>query len=76
MKGRMGKLYRFKLKFGKDVPDIVYDGILDEKLAVNNKYHADKAICVKNNKGATWANLDASNDFKNISRDITVVVCQ
>jgi parallel beta-helix repeat protein len=76
MKGRMGKLYRFKLKFGKDVPDIVYDGILDEKLAVNNKYPADKAICVKNNKGATWANLDASNDFKNISRDITVVVCQ
>jgi len=76
MKGRMGKLYRFKLKFGKDVPDIVYDGILDKKLAVNNKYPADKAICVKNNKGATWANLDASNDFKNISRDITVVVCQ
>ena len=76
MKGRMGKLYRFKLKFGKDVPDIVYDGILDEKLAVNNKYPADKAICVKNYKGASWAYLDASNDFKNISRDITVVVCQ
>lgn len=76
MKGRMGKLYRFKLKFGKDVPDIVYDGILDEKLAVNNKYPADKAICVKNNKGATWANLDAANDFKNISRDITAVACQ
>lgn len=76
MKGRMGKLYRFKLKFGKDVPDIVYDGILDEKLAVNNKYPADKAICVKNNKGATWANLDAANDFKNISRDINAVACQ
>jgi parallel beta-helix repeat protein len=76
MKGRMGKLYRFKLKFGKDVPDIVYDGILDEKLAINNKYPADKAICVKNNKGATWANLDAANDFKNISRDITAVACQ
>lgn len=76
MKGRMGKLYRFKLKFGKDVPDIVYDGILDEKIAVNNKYPADKAICVKNNKGATWANLDAANDFKHISRDITAVTCQ
>ena len=76
MKGRMGKLYRFKLKFGKDVPDIVYDGILDDKLAVNNKYPADKAICVKNNKGATWANLDAANDFINISRDINAVTCQ
>ncbi len=76
MKGRMGKLYRFKLKFGKDVPDIVYDGIVDEKIAVNNKYPGEKAICVRNNKGATWANLDAANDFKNISRDIQTVACQ
>jgi parallel beta-helix repeat protein len=76
MKGRLGKLYRFKLKFGKDVPDIVFDGILDDKIAVNNSYPADKAICVKNNKGATWANIDAANDFKNISRDISKVQCQ
>lgn len=76
MKGRMGKLYRFKLKFGKDVPDIVFDGILDDKLAVNKAYPGDKAICVKNNKGATWANLDAANDFKHISRDISAVTCQ
>lgn len=76
MKGRMGKLYRFKLKFGKDVPDIVYDGIMDEKIAVNNKYPGEKAICIRNNKGATWANLDAAHDFKNISRDIQTVACQ
>jgi parallel beta-helix repeat protein len=75
MKGRLGKMYRFKLKFGKDVPDIVYDGILDKKLLVNNKYPDDMRICLSNNKGATYANLDAENDFKNVSRDITEMAC-
>jgi parallel beta-helix repeat protein len=75
MKGRLGKMYRFKLKFGKDVPDIVYDGILDKKLLVDSKYPADKRICLSNNKGATYANLDAENDFKHVSRDINAVSC-
>ncbi len=75
MNGRLGKMYRFKLKFGKDIPDIVFDGILDEKLLVDNKYPADKRICVSNNKGATYANLDAGNDFKNVVRDIKDVSC-
>jgi len=75
MKGRLGKLYRFKLKFGKDVPDIVYDGILDDKIAVNQLYPADKRICIRNNKGATYANLDAGNDFRNVKRDLAEVAC-
>jgi len=75
MKGRIGKLYRFKLKFGKNVPDIVYDGILDEKILVDKQYPADKRICLSNNKGASFANLDAANNFKNISRDIATVTC-
>ncbi len=76
-KGRLGKLYRFKLKFGKDVPDIVYDGILDDKLlTVDKKYPADKRICLKNNKGATYANIDAGNNFKHISRELAEVECK
>ncbi len=75
MQGRIGKLYRFKLKFGKNVPDIVYDGILDEKILVDKQYPADKKICLSNNKGATYANLDAANGFKNISRDTAAVTC-
>jgi len=76
MHGRIGKLYRFKLKFGKDVPDIVYDGIMDGKLATENgQYPASNRICVRNNKGATYANIDAANNFKNISRDISQVDC-
>jgi parallel beta-helix repeat protein len=76
-KGRLGKLYRFKLKFGKDVPDIVYDGILDEKLLLSDKkYPMDKRICLSNNTGATYANIDAANNFKNVSRDMNEVKCK
>jgi parallel beta-helix repeat protein len=76
MHGRIGKLYRFKLKFGKDVPDIVYDGILDGKLvSENGQYPASSRICIRNNKGSTYANIDAANNFKNISRDISQVDC-
>lgn len=76
MKGRMGKLYRFKLRFGKDVPDIVYDGILDTKLLdAQKQYPPEKRICIRNNKGASFANIDAANDFKHISRDPAPVDC-
>lgn len=76
MKGRMGKLFRFKLKFGKDVPHIVFDGILDEKMVVSNgEYPAVSRICIANNKGASFANIDAANNFKQISRDIALVEC-
>jgi parallel beta-helix repeat protein len=76
MKGRIGKLYRFKLKFGKNVPDIVYDGILDEAILVDKQYPSDKKICLSNNTGATYANIDAGNGFKNISRDLGSVTCK
>ena len=76
MKGRMGKLYRFKLKFGKDVPHIVYDGIPDDKMVTaNGQYPAANRICIANNKGASYANIDAANNFKNISRDILQTEC-
>jgi parallel beta-helix repeat protein len=40
-KGRMGKMYRFKLRFGKNVPHIQYDGIVDVKNPAE--------ICIRNN---------------------------
>lgn len=69
MKGRMGKMYRFKLKFGKRVPHIIYDGILDKK-------NTAPVICLFNNKEETFANIDAGNGFKNISRDATSYQCK
>ena len=68
-KGRLGKLYRFKLRFGKDVPDIIYDGIEDKK-------RSDRKICIRNNANATFANLDAGGDFKNVSRDLSAHNCE
>lgn len=75
-KGRMGKLYRFKLRFGKHVPDIVYDGIPDTKLQdASGQYPAALRICIRNNQGASFANIDAANNFKNISRDAAGCDC-
>lgn len=62
-KGRFGKMYRFVIKFGKDVPHIHWDGIKDPK---NDSW----VLCIKNNTNQTFANLDAENGFKNISREI------
>lgn len=67
-KGRMGKLYRFKLRFGKDVPHIIYDGIKDRK-------RPDPNICIHNNSHVSFANIDAEGGFKNISRDVSPLDC-
>ncbi len=76
MRGRIGKLYRFKLKFGRNVPDIVFDGILDDKRKpVGGNYPGEDRICINGNKRAGFANIDAANDFKNISRDLTSYQC-
>jgi parallel beta-helix repeat protein len=76
MRGRIGKLYRFKLKFGRNVPDIVFDGILDDKRKpVGGNYTGEDRICINGNKRAGFANIDAANDFKNISRDLTSYQC-
>jgi parallel beta-helix repeat protein len=76
MRGRIGKLYRFKLKFGRNVPDIVFDGILDDKRKpVGGNYTGEDRICINANKRAGFANIDAANDFKNISRDLTSYQC-
>jgi parallel beta-helix repeat protein len=75
-RGRFGLLFRFKLRFGKDVPHIIYDGIIDPKnLDSQGKVLADKQICIKNNKNATFVNIDAANGFKNKSKDIRLHEC-
>jgi parallel beta-helix repeat protein len=75
-KGRMGLMFRFKLKFGKDVPHILYDGILDpQNLDAQGNTLADKKICIQNNKNQSFANIDAEHDFKGISRDASKHDC-
>lgn len=68
-KGRMGKMYRFKLRFGKKVPHIQYDGIEDDK-------NPNRQICLRDNHNATFVNIDAGNNFKNKSFDASVHDCE
>lgn len=76
-KGRFGQIFRFKLKFGKDVPNILYDGIVDPKTKdASGKVRPESRICIRNNKNQTVANMDAENDFKNISRDASAFDCE
>jgi len=60
-KGRMGQMFKFKLRFGRNVPHILYDGIVDEK--------NPGTICIRNNTNQSVANIKAGNKFKGITRD-------
>ncbi|GGD45558.1 hypothetical protein GCM10011514_06960 [Emticicia aquatilis] len=68
-KGRFGQIYQFKLRFGKNVPHILWDGIVDDK-------NPNPVICIKNNKNESFANMDVEHNFKNISRDTSKVICK
>ncbi len=67
-KGRMGMMFRFKLKFGKDVPHVLWDGITDEKAT-------GPVVCMHDNQENTFANMDIGNNFRDVSRDVTAVTC-
>jgi parallel beta-helix repeat protein len=76
-KGRFGQIFRFKLKFGKDVPHILYDGIVDPNTKdASGKIKPENRICIRNNKNQTVANMDAGNGFKNISKDLSLFDCE
>lgn len=68
MKGRMGLMFRLKVRFGKNVPHIIYDGIIDDKVK-------NPAICIRNNENQSMANIKAANKFKGISRDMSAYDC-
>ena len=36
----------------------------------------ENRICIQNNKNASFVNLDAENNFKNMSLDLSVHDCQ
>ncbi|RMG70191.1 MAG: hypothetical protein D6722_09015 [Bacteroidetes bacterium] len=74
LKNKLGVL--LLAKFGKKVPHILYDGILDpERIGADGQLPESDRICIRNNGAATFANLDAEHDFKNISRDLAPYDC-
>ncbi|MEM7658839.1 MAG: parallel beta-helix domain-containing protein [Bacteroidota bacterium] len=64
-------------KFKKDVPDIMYDGIIDpDRKGANGLLTDEYAICIRNNGDAKFAFLDAENNFDEISFDLTPYDCE
>ena len=75
LKNKFGKLFLFK--FGKKVPNIVYDGIAPDKgTDSNGVLLSEFEICIHDNTGETFATLDAANKFKGLNRDISKFKCQ
>jgi parallel beta-helix repeat protein len=65
-----GKLWYFKN--GARIPDIAYDGILPEGLQLQDP---SVKLCIDDNGVASFAFLDAANDFENFSNDLTPFNC-
>ena len=74
-KNKLGFL--FWLKFGRKVPHILYDGIVNPAyMDANGNLKPAHRICVKDNENGSFANLKADKKFKGISRDLTPYDCQ
>jgi len=72
-KGEIGLLFK-GLFPGEEVPDIVYDGIVDESKKVDGELPAEVRLYVSNNEDADFANINLSEFLKtstpNVSRDL------
>jgi parallel beta-helix repeat protein len=76
LEGRFAQIYRFKLRFGRDVPHVVYDGVLDTKrCGSDGKYLPEHRICVHDNVNQSVANMDAEHDFKRVQRNPADLDC-
>lgn len=67
MQSDIGKLLIMKSMFNP--PDILFDGIADPN-------RAERGICIGDNGKITFINLDAANDFEELSKDVTPFNCQ
>ncbi len=74
LKSEVGSLFTLLFKGG--IPDILHDGINNpEYLAADGHVQDQYRICIRNNDGASFANLDAPNEFANPSEDLTPYDC-
>jgi parallel beta-helix repeat protein len=76
MDSRFGKMYRFVLRFGRNVPAVVFDGILNpKKVGPDGKYPLHYSICVRENVNQSTAFLDAEHDFKGLKQGKDLFDC-
>ena len=63
LKHDIGKL--FFIKFGRDVPDIIYDGMSDPKYTDSDGVvFPERNLCIYNNSGSEFVNLEIDINFK------------
>lgn len=75
LKYKMGKL--MALKFGKDVPHIIFDGIRDPKTQdENGNFKPEYQICIYDNQNESFSDIDAKNDFKGLTRELKGFNCK
>lgn len=74
LKNRFGLL--FFAKFGRKVPDIIFDGIINPAHADSDgKLKPAYQICIRNNGSAKFVNLDAEHGFEGLNHDLSVHDC-
>jgi parallel beta-helix repeat protein len=61
--------YLLFFSFWFDKPEILFDGF------VNPATETSKVLCLNDNDGGSFANLDAPNEFSNVSKDATAHDC-
>ena len=63
LKHDIGKL--FFIKFGRDVPDIIYDGMPDPKyIDSDGVVFPERNLCIYNNSGSEFVNLEIDINFE------------
>jgi parallel beta-helix repeat protein len=60
---------------GGSLGDIVYDGVVDPKMAAANKANNPAQICITNNGSPTFLNLDAAHNFKRPTANLKMYDC-
>lgn len=61
---------------GKPLPGILWDGIVNKEKFADGQLPDEQKICLSNNGSRGFANLDAGNDFANVSKDESLHNCK
>ncbi len=73
------------LKFGRDIPDIIYDGMLDPQYTNSDgKIFPEQSLCIQNNSNADFLNLEINKNFEKwytpffarFSQDVSPYSCE
>jgi parallel beta-helix repeat protein len=73
------------LKFGRDIPDIIYDGMPDPQYTNSDgEIYPEQSLCIQNNSNADFLNLEIDKNFEKwytpffarFSQDVSPYSCE